>query len=152
MAELALEHGRDESELSDVPAGDAVFGRWTHSWCLRRRSGLLVFCSSVPSCSVSVPVWSPPCSRWSVREGACGGFRWALEYCIYEGLFAEQAACTVHWIPVCHFPPLYVFCAVLNLVHSGDRNCCCCILIFSFIAPILFIFLLGEPSLWSGDV
>jgi len=50
------------------------------------------------------------------------------------------------------FPSLYVFRAVLNRVHSGDRNCCYSVLIFSFIAPVLFVFLLGEPSLWSADV
>lgn len=66
--------------------------------------------------------------------------------------YADQTAYIVHQILRCCVPPQYVFCPLLNLVHSGNRNCCYYSFIFSFIAPTLFIFLPGEPSLWSADV
>lgn len=59
ICDRALECGQSASQLSDVAAGATVFGRWAHGCCLPHHSGLLVFHSSVPACSVPVPVCSP---------------------------------------------------------------------------------------------
>lgn len=123
---------------------------WTYQLVFAALLGLFFSYVSVPSCPVSVPVWSlSPHSVLSVS-----GLRSLQEAWVPYRLkcFADQTACIVHQILRCCVPPLYVFCPVLNLVHPGDRNCCYYTLIFSFIAPTLFIFFPGEPSLWSADV
>lgn len=156
VTELALEHGRNESWFCAVAAGDAVFGRWTY-WLVSTVpfwAVCLLFINPFMSCFCACMVSVSPHSVLFLLCYLWGGLRSLQEAWVLYRLkfFADEAACIVHQILRCCVPPLYVFCLVLNSVHSGDRNCCYYILIFSFIAPTFFIFLLGEPSLWSADV
>lgn len=114
------------------------------------RAACLPLISPRVLCPCACVLSLPSVAVLSVRglEASSGGRLSAV--CTRSDLLSRQHALSIGF--PCVVSLLCVFCTVLNLVHSGDRSCCCYIPIFCFIAPALFISFPGEPSPWSADV